>query len=242
MSNFRTCLILVFVAGCAPGGLPGGGDGGAPPDLTSGGGDLPLPVTCGAVAAEVHAWLAAHTACHADADCIALTTACGLDGQCGGYYNVDVRGAALDAWLATWGQRDCGKGTCVPCGAPGVESPACIGGACSFRIAGKGKVGDACASGGDCATGQCLTNLQSLPYQGGYCTIIDCDKAGTPCPTGSTCKPGGDQHMYCLKNCDPRLNIEQCRATDHYSCCGGPGPVGAFGWCAPESTFLCTAM
>ncbi len=104
---------------------------------------------------------------------------------------------------------------------------------------GAGAVGDACKANGDCATGECLTDLMSKMYFGGYCTRFDCDARNLACPAGSTCKPGGDGHQYCLRDCDPTLGEPQCRGG--YGCCSGPGPVGNLGWCAPMLSALCLA-
>jgi hypothetical protein len=103
----------------------------------------------------------------------------------------------------------------------------------------KAAVGDPCASGADCATGECLTDLQSKLFFGGYCTLFDCDTRNLACPTGSACKPGGDGHQYCLKDCNPQATTPPCR--NGYGCCA-PGPLGMTGWCAPTVSPLCTSF
>jgi len=129
--------------------------------------------------------------------------------------------------------------TSQPLGAGGDGSAGGSDGATPPDLVAGGAVGDACSTGTDCATGQCITPDASKLYFGGYCTVFDCDQKQQPCPTGSACKPGGDGRYYCLKDCDPMLNKQQCRTG--YACCSGPGPTGNMGWCAPTDSSLCLA-
>lgn len=80
-------------------------------------------------------------------------------------------------------------------------------------------VGDACHDFIECAG-----KAMCMPWQGGYCSISDCDSYGGfsgPCPSGSVCVPLQDDrfllktHWLCLQVC---TDNSSCRASDGYTC------------------------
>jgi hypothetical protein len=233
-------LFAILVAGCTSqplaggdGGLPNDNDGAVAADLAG--------ASCGMLSVSITAWLNSHQGCTTDIDCTYLgATGCGLPDQCGGYINTSGPGAYFQSLLSAWQSNSCGVGECAPCPNNQPGPPGCNMGVCGPRAPGTGGVGDACNSGNQCATGMCLNDIQSKLFFGGYCTIFDCNANGAVCPDGSACKDGGDGHQYCLKNCNPQLDIMQCR--QGYSCCSGPGPSGTMGWCAPSQSSLCLSM
>jgi hypothetical protein len=239
-------LSLALLAGCGSGALPGGGDGGSGGDgaLDNDGSavaDL-AGSSCGQIASSVASWLASHQSCQVDSDCTSVSTACGLSGDCGSIVNTGAPGPYLMSLVDGWNQAQCGTGRCTPCPLSPQCLEGCNAGVCGCKQFGAGQVGDACTSGAQCATGECVTIGTSKLWNGGYCTIIDCNfNTMTACPAGSTCEPGGDGHFYCMRNCDPFQNAGPCRFNEGYACCSGPGPQGMVGWCAPQGSYLCTA-
>jgi hypothetical protein len=96
-------------------------------------------------------------------------------------------------------------------------------------------VGAACNVGADCQTGQCDTFAIDKLFQGGYCTVFNCD-VNRPCPAGSTCKSTGFS-MLCVADCDPTANPPACRTNEGYACCGAP--MGGLGSCWPTQAPAC---
>lgn len=215
--------------GCTTDALPGGSDGG-PDNDGSVAADLGS-LSCGDIASSVAEWLAAHTSCTVDDDCVIVTTGCGLPRPCGDYVNRGAPGAYLSSLLAAW-QHQCDPGDCAcPASWPAAG---CNEGTCGVRMPHVGPLGAPCTSDVQCAPGLLCAGGPAFP--GGYCTQEHCDSAFAPCPTGYDCKPVGDA-FYCLKDCaaaDPGA----CR--DGYRCCSGK-PLGApDGWCAPDTSLLCS--
>lgn len=232
-------LFAVLVAGCTSQPLAGG-DGGLPDNDGAVAADL-AGASCSSISASINAWLNAHQSCTTDSDCTRLgATGCGLPDQCGGYVDNGAVGAYLQSLLSAWQAGGCGVGQCASCPNNVPGPPGCNMGTCGIRQLGTGAVGDSCDNGSQCATGMCLGDVMSKLFFGGYCTVFDCNADGAACPEGSTCEPGGDGHMYCLKDCNPLLDIMQCRTG--YACCSGPGPTGMKGWCAPSQSSLCLSM
>lgn len=231
-------MACFLVAGCSTTGLPGAGDGG-PDNDGSVAADL-RGASCGDVSLAVSQWLDAHRTCQVDADCTSLSTACGLDGSCGIYVNTGAPGPYFSSLLDAWQAGTCGAGKCTPCALWPNGMPGCVMGVCAAKAVGPGAVGDACVSGAQCATGECYSFAQSKMFTGGYCTVIDCGP-NAPCPTGSTCRVVDTGTSICLQDCDPSLNVQQCRTGEMYACCSGPGPAGHAGWCSPNDSSLCTA-
>ena len=227
--------LAIALSGCTSsplGGPDGGGlpnqDGSQPADLAG--------ASCGAIAASVQSWLDAHTSCTVDADCQVVQTACGLDGACGAIANTSAPGPYLESLVTAWRQDQCGPFGCE-CPAIGFQ-PGCNHGVCGMKMPGSGAVGDPCVDGSDCQSGFCATGDG---FVGGYCTYAGCANQGgiDPCPTGSKCWTLGAS-SYCLKDCATTTIMPDCR--DGYACCGGPGPTGPNGWCAPVQSFLCLAQ
>jgi hypothetical protein len=224
-----SCLLLA----CANNALPGGNaDMVAPSDLT---GTFPQPdlrgATCADIAQSVHAYLSAPTnlACKVDGDCASLTTACGLEGQCGFIANLKAPSSYLQMLVDDFTKQGCS----IPCACPLFEpQPGCNNGVCGAKMF--GSVGAACTSGPECLTRECASVGDGFP--GGYCTITDCDLKDTMCPSDSECRNTDGMRSFCLKKC---LGDDSCRPG--YRCCSGPGPTTGAGWCAPETSFLCTA-
>lgn len=230
----RAILFVLTLGGCTNSGLPGdtsdmaglpNQDGSVPADLAG--------ASCSAIAASVQTWLDGHLSCTVDADCTVVSTACGLDGQCGTIANTQAPGPYLMSLVSAF----VGEGCSALCECPAYAmQPGCNKGVCGQKQLGGGAVGDPCVDGFDCTSGFCLSQAQGFP--GGYCAVAQCAVPGPDiCPSGSTCvNPSGNGQDYCMKDCNPQ-QPGQCR--DGYVCCGGPGPTGMIGWCVPPNSSLC---
>ena len=90
--------------------------------------------TCNGLHADVASWLSEHASCQSDNDCTWLSTACGLDAQCGAALNSSAAGAYLtlleNNWLGMSCQPMASSGS-DPCSCSHNPPPvACCSGTC----------------------------------------------------------------------------------------------------------------
>ncbi len=216
--------LVLCLAACSTSGLPNAGDGGAQEDGGLGG-DL-AGRTCSDLQAEIAAWLDSHTACASDGDCTRVGTACGLPWICGAYTNTSAAGPQLDALLAEW-QASCATPCHVFC--PALPSPQCRAGKCTAHV--PEPVGAPCREQLDCASADCLVQVNATVYPDGYCSERCGPGSNATCPAGSVCRSDGNGGSSCYATCDPNAKKSDCRTG--YSCCGLGGPSEAGAACVP---------
>jgi hypothetical protein len=92
------------------------------------------------------------------------------------------------------------------------------------------QIGSPCMVDNDCKAGTtCLQEQNMGPmssWQGGYCTVINCDPQTNPCPAGSNseCLQFPGLYSLCLETCPQGGNQSTCRSG--YYCLGPAGQSG----------------
>lgn len=77
-------------------------------------------------------------------------------------------------------------------------------------------VGAACDDDADCYVGE--TQLQCLPFKGGYCGLEGC-RADDECPAGSLCVSHDDGSNYCFLSCVEKVECNYTRPAEEESNC-----------------------